>query len=207
MSKGIIYILTNEAMPGLCKIGLTTRTDLQTRMDELYTTGVPLQFDCMYACEVENCEAVEKAFHHAFSQDRINPRREFFKIDSAYKAIDILKAFAVKEVTLDVKKDLDSSTTTEERQAAVAFKKRRPTFNFQEMGIPVGSRLDFIHIPGVYCTVVDGRHVMYEGETFYLTTLEKKLLNIEYAPSYPCWMYGEKQFLEMYNETYPIEND
>ena len=35
----IVYVLTNPAMPGLVKIGRTTREDPQVRMNELYTTG------------------------------------------------------------------------------------------------------------------------------------------------------------------------
>ena len=37
----IVYVLRNEAMPNLIKIGITQRKDLQTRMSELYSTGVP----------------------------------------------------------------------------------------------------------------------------------------------------------------------
>ena len=32
-------------MPGLVKIGMTVRPDIQQRMRDLYTTGVPLPFD------------------------------------------------------------------------------------------------------------------------------------------------------------------
>ena len=42
----IVYVLTNPAMPGLVKIGMTDRDDVQRRMSDLYTTGVPLPFEC-----------------------------------------------------------------------------------------------------------------------------------------------------------------
>lgn len=45
-SHGIVYVLTNPAMPGLVKIGMTTRSDIDARMKELYSTGVPVPFDC-----------------------------------------------------------------------------------------------------------------------------------------------------------------
>lgn len=41
--KGLVYLLTNPAMPGIVKIGLTTRGDMKQRLNELFTTGVPDQ--------------------------------------------------------------------------------------------------------------------------------------------------------------------
>lgn len=44
MEYGIVYLLTNPYMPGLVKIGMTKQEDLEKRMKELYTTGVPVGF-------------------------------------------------------------------------------------------------------------------------------------------------------------------
>ena len=44
-NTGIVYVLSNRAMPGLVKIGMTTRHELDARLKELYTTGVPVPFD------------------------------------------------------------------------------------------------------------------------------------------------------------------
>ena len=63
---GIVYVLSNEAMPGLIKIGLTTRNELQSRINELYTTSVPVPFTCEYASRVDDCAKVEQALHQAF---------------------------------------------------------------------------------------------------------------------------------------------
>ncbi len=38
-------------MPGIVKIGKTTQEDVKVRMQQLYQTGVPLPFDCIYAGE------------------------------------------------------------------------------------------------------------------------------------------------------------
>lgn len=46
--EGIVYVLSNEAMPGLIKIGLTKRDELEARLNELYSIGVPLPFTCIY---------------------------------------------------------------------------------------------------------------------------------------------------------------
>ena len=78
MNEGIVYILTNPAMKGLVKIGMTTREEVSIRMGELYSTGVPVPFECSFAGRVADVKAVERAFHIAFGPYRINPNREFF---------------------------------------------------------------------------------------------------------------------------------
>ena len=40
MAEGIVYVLTNPAMPGMVKIGKTGR-DVELRLNDLYTTGLP----------------------------------------------------------------------------------------------------------------------------------------------------------------------
>jgi len=78
MSAGYVYILTNEAMPGLVKIGKTTR-DPQKRAGELYQTGVPEPFDVMEALRSPNCSELEGRVHTALRSCRSNGGREFFK--------------------------------------------------------------------------------------------------------------------------------
>jgi T5orf172 domain len=50
--KGIVYVLINPAMPNIVKIGLTTREGIEQRMKELFTTGVPVPFECSYPVPV-----------------------------------------------------------------------------------------------------------------------------------------------------------
>ena len=80
LMDGTVYVLTNPAMPDLVKIGKTTR-DVSLRLSDLYTTGVPLPFECEYAAKVKDVDQTEKAFHLGFKKDRVNIKREFFKID------------------------------------------------------------------------------------------------------------------------------
>ena len=77
MEYGIVYLLTNPVMPGLVKIGMTTQEDIDKRMKELYTTGVPVPFECQFACKVMkgDCAKIEKALHMAFAPQRINANR------------------------------------------------------------------------------------------------------------------------------------
>ena len=50
--EGSVYVLTNPAMPNMVKIGKTTR-DVELRLADLYSTGVPLLFECEYAAKVK----------------------------------------------------------------------------------------------------------------------------------------------------------
>jgi hypothetical protein len=83
---GYIYCLSNPCMPGLYKVGMTkskNRTP-DTRAKELSRhTSTPLPFKVEFAKLVKNPEFVEKLIHNKLSvmSYRINPNREFFKVD------------------------------------------------------------------------------------------------------------------------------
>jgi hypothetical protein len=112
----IVYVLSNPAMPGLHKIGMTDKEDLTARMKELYTTGVPLPFDCVYACIVEDNAKVEKAMHAKFAKQRVNPRREFFKL-KASQTVKAVKQFELTDITPSFREGFDALLTEEERNA------------------------------------------------------------------------------------------
>jgi hypothetical protein len=101
----IIYILTNPAMPGIIKVGITGQSDVEGRMKQLYTTGVPVPFECNYACKVKDASEAEKALHFAFGDSRVNPNREFFKI-APERIVAVLKLLQLEEVTLLVTKEI-----------------------------------------------------------------------------------------------------
>lgn len=46
----IVYVLTNPAMPGLVKIGMTGGSVADERVAQLYTSGVPFPFKLEFAC-------------------------------------------------------------------------------------------------------------------------------------------------------------
>ncbi len=74
----IVYVLINEAMPDLVKIGKTT--DLEGRIRGLDNTSIPLPFECFYAARVADPDFVERQLHDAFGDHRIRSNREFFRI-------------------------------------------------------------------------------------------------------------------------------
>jgi hypothetical protein len=201
---GIVYILTNPAMPGLVKIGQTTK-EIDERLRELYKTGVPLPFECLYACEVDDCELVETSLHKAFYPNRINPQREFFEIDPE-QAISILKLFQKKDITPKINEEINSNISMVEKEASEKYKKRRPPINFTEMGIPIGSKITFIYGNITDEAIVSSdRRVKYkdENEERSLTQLTREILDIDYniQPT-KYWEYNGKSLHNYYEETY-----
>lgn len=202
--KGLVYLLTNPAMPGIVKIGLTTRGDMSRRLNELFTTGVPVPFDCVFACEVDNCGEVERALHIAFGPNRIHPKREFFKLEPE-QPLAILKLFQKRETTQEVNQILDAGSTPLDREAGEKLKiQRRPPLDFHLMGIPNGSVLTFLgDKPGVFAVVCSNKKVLFEGNEYSLSQLTSKIMGLDYAigPT-PRWSYNGRILLDIYNESY-----
>ena len=203
--SNIVYVLTNPAMPGLVKIGKTTQEDPQVRMNQLYTTGVPLPFECAIAKQIEDGHAdqLEQALHTAFHPDRVNPSREFFAIQiEQVKAL--LCAWPGTDVTPQVNQETEA-LKAEEREAVKKFESRRPNLNFIEMGIPTESLLVSIET-GEEATVIGPKRVRFRGEEMSLTRATQSALNVEYGigPIPPLdlqWPPPSK----IYDETYPWE--
>lgn len=201
-SLGIVYVLSNPSMPGLVKIGKTSRGSVDARLSELYTTGVPVPFECEFAGRVTDEHAVERAFHRAFGPYRLNARREFFEIE-AEQAIALLEIMVVENVT-PLLQDEANSVDLDSKGASDKLKSRRPALNFLDMGIPIGSTLDFTDGESI-CTVASGRRVDYQNEDISLTALTKRLLDIDrpIQPS-PYWSFKGKKLRAIYDETYEV---
>ena len=85
-----VYVLVNSSMPGLCKIGKTTR-DPNGRVSELSrATGVPTPFVLVWSEEISDCSEAERLIHARLADLRESTSREFFRIDTR-EAIVIVK--------------------------------------------------------------------------------------------------------------------
>lgn len=201
MSEGIVYVLTNPAMPGIVKIGKTTR-GMSARLNELYSTGVPLPFECAYAARVDDEAKVERAFHQAFGPYRINARREFFDIQPE-QAIALLELMALEDMTPAIQQEADQVDVDAKASAERLKRARRPSLNYLDMGIPAGSTL--IYQDGqTTCTVHDGRHVEFRGESRSLSSITAELMGTPgrpiRGPSY--WSYNGQNLAELYEDFY-----
>lgn len=167
----IVYILTNEAMPGLVKVGLTTDS-VESRISQLSThSGVPLPFECYFAAEVNDCGKLEKALHKLFSEHRVNPKREFFKIDPE-KVVLAISIGEYKEITPGA-----SEIDKEEQQALEKAKARRPRLKLSSIGIHAGSELTLSRDETITAIVVDGGKVDFQGKIMSLSAAAGEALH------------------------------
>ena len=192
----IVYILTNPVIPDLVKVGRTT--NLEERVRSLSShSGVPVPFEVYYACVVNDSSKVEKHIHDGFGDHRVNPRREFFRINPE-RVLSILKLVEIENVT----PSSDYVEDQEEQQSLNKERGRRSSFNFSSVGIPPGATLQFVRDESVTVTVVDDRSVEFEGEVTSLSQSSATLLNRDYGwnassvqgPRY--WVYENETLSE-----------
>ena len=197
----IVYVLTNPAMPDLVKIGITS-ADVESRMGQLYSTGVPTPFKCEYAVKLPNGVDVEVALHAAFRDKRVNPKREFFQIDPD-QVIAILKVFNGIDATPSIEAEINANVTPVEAESAEVFaRKKRPKLVFQILGIPLGAVLTY-RDGQTTVSVTNNNQVIYNGAPMSLTRATQMIKN-DFSPIQPSphWTYNGKTLKEYYEETY-----
>lgn len=99
MAKGIVYVATNQGIPGLVKVGICKGDRLDARMANLSRhTGVPFPFECEYAALLDDYKSVERRVLSIFKYHRPNRSREFLEV-SPEAIIDLLGLFPHEDVT------------------------------------------------------------------------------------------------------------
>lgn len=76
---GFVYVLGNEKMPGIFKIGCTERSPRERAAELSKASGVPVPFDLLMFIEVRDFQAVERQLHQWLGEYRVSPDREFFE--------------------------------------------------------------------------------------------------------------------------------
>jgi hypothetical protein len=92
--RGYVYVLTNETMPGLIKIGSTKKDPLKRASSLSSHTGVPGSFKVAYSLIVGNYRLIEKMTHERLNIHRVQQNREFFRlsVNDAAKTIQLIEA-------------------------------------------------------------------------------------------------------------------
>jgi hypothetical protein len=78
---GFVYCLFNESIPGLYKIGYTSKSPISRAEELSRATGVPTAFEVYFYIETKNPAQMERLIHDRLSQYRENGSREFFALD------------------------------------------------------------------------------------------------------------------------------
>lgn len=78
VTEGWVYVVSNPAMPGLVKVGFTTKHPKERAL-ELKGTGVPDSFVAEYAVRVQRPRALERAVHEHLRQLGLGAGKEWFK--------------------------------------------------------------------------------------------------------------------------------
>lgn len=197
-TKGVIYILTNPSFPEYVKIGYAHNIEKRLRQLNRSET-IPFAF-WVYAVYSVNSELTDKELHKLI--DSLNPDlrtienfdgkervKEFYAM-SAEDAYALLESIAKISGTLDRLKRLtpegheilDEAIATEIKETA-----RRGPFRFSACNIPIGSEITFIEDSTLRATVVDDRHIEFQGETTSMSALAQKLKGFSHPVQGTLW--------------------
>jgi hypothetical protein len=96
---GCVYVLSNKAMPGMVKVGMTT--DLaEGRAERLRSPDVPFPFDVEFRALTSHPHEVEKRAHEYLETFRVAPDQEFFEV-SPDMAVETLREVLLEVAGID----------------------------------------------------------------------------------------------------------
>ena len=213
MSKqGVIYILTNPSFPEYVKIGYASNLERRLKESNRSET-IPFAFRVYAIYEVES-NLTDKELHKLI--DTLNPDlrtvetfdgkqrvKEFYAM-SAEDAYLLLESIAkisgtqnrLKRMTPEGHEIIDEQLAEENRKLV-----RRGPLKFSDCGIPTGSELVFVGDSNIKVTVVDDRHISYNGQKTSLTRLAKDLKGSDRSIQGPLWFtYQGKKLTDIRDE-------
>ncbi len=172
--RGKIYVLTNDAMPDYIKIGYTAADDVETRMKQLDTTGLPLPFRLHACIEVENAQQLERLAHDVFASQRARSNREFFLMEPE-TAVRYLKAVSLNDASakwIAADQQMIDETGNPLGEAQVV-KPKQASFTFSAAEVPLGAEVQFVRDPSIKAKVVSDTEVEFEGSVIRLSPLTR----------------------------------
>lgn len=199
--SGVIYILTNPSFPEYVKIGYAD--DLEKRMDQLNRSEcLPYAFRA-YAVYETPSRITDLKLHNLI--DSLNPdlrsveefdgkqrKREFYAM-SPQEAYSLLSCIAEISGTTDRLKLMkpEGHEVRDEEEAKAVREKRREAFKFSVVDLKPGNTVHFIEDPSITATVVDDRHIEYEGQVTSLSRLAQDLKGFDHPVQGTLWFSAE----------------
>lgn len=209
---GYIYILTNPSFPQYVKIGYAD--DVKSRLTQLNRSEcLPFAFR-VYATYEVSARLTDMKIHDVI--DKLNPNlrsidnvdgkkrvREFYAMskEDAYSLLEAIAEINGLEKNLKLWSQTAKEKAEEEVAEAVEEERneRAATFNFAMCQIAIGEQVEFCCPSnahnGELFTVVDNRHVSYNGESWSMTALAKELLNQRWALAGPKYFKYKGEWL------------
>ena len=206
--SGVIYILTNPSFPEYVKIGYAD--DIDARLNQLNRSEcIPFAFRVYATYEVNN-RLVDLKLHDLI--DRLNPtlrsietfngkqrKREFYAM-SPESAYALLEAIAEIHGCTDKLKlwEMDATEAKEQEEAqeiSEERKERLSPFTFTKCNIQPGETIYFYTDPELTCTVVDDKHVEYQGKVYSLSALATALSGSKWGVAGPRYFKYKGEWL------------
>ena len=188
------------------KIGYAS--DLNRRLSELNRSeALPYAFRA-YATYETGKRLTDKALHELL--DTLNPdlrtietfngqrrSREFFEMsaEDAYSILEAIARISGTEGRLHRVTPTGEQIVEEHEAEEARTKQRRAPFKFSMVGLKPGDEVVFAGDASKRATVVDERHVEYEGVTTSLSALAEELTGLGHALQGPLYFSYEGELL------------
>ncbi len=220
---GYIYILTNPSFPGYVKIGYSRNVD--ARVKKLNSSEcIPFGFRVFATYEVSFQTPVDVIVHELI--DLLNPelhlsevldnklrKREFFAMapERAYRVLELMAALHNRTDALTQPRHTPDEEQEEEdaKEIDTMRTERAANFSFSKCGITPNELVTFEWngYDSVQASVVNDRQVEYQGQTYYLTALAKKLLGRNIGVQGPLYFkYKDKRLTELRADKENVDN-
>lgn len=209
---GYIYILTNPSFPQYVKIGYAD--DVKTRLMQLNKSEcMPFAFRIYATYEVgvrltdmKIHDVIDKLNPNLRSIDNVNGKkrvREFYAMskEDAYSLLEAIAEIHSLEKNLKLWEQTEKEKAEEEIAEEIEEQstERAAMFSFSMCNIAIGEQVEFCCLNnehnGEMFSVVDNKHVIYNGETLSLTALAKYLTGVRSAIAGPKYFKYKGEWL------------
>jgi len=131
--RGWVYIISNEAMPGLLKVGFSTK-DPHLRAQELSSTGAPLPYTVLYDVLLRAPRDAEQSIHKHLKDKRAG--KEWFRC-TLHEAVAAVRTVSNGLVIAEnMSKACESALSQAERSSAGTYQRAavalRPKWVYSE---------------------------------------------------------------------------
>ena len=201
MAKGVLYVMTT-VVDGLIKIGKTGTSNFESRMYTLERNGYAnvTGLKRRFAIEVEEYDDKEQLLDTIFEKSNV-PGTELFALNVDL-VVQLLSSFEGTVVYPKAeKKETIFVEATDNVAKHIDSTEKKSRFRFSEVGIPVGSELEFINNKAIKVTVADDTHILYKGEQWSMSKLARVLLKRNSpVQGTLCFSYNGKRLTDLRGE-------